>query len=64
MITKINGIRIPRSDPVHHLTGAALEQRINQIARATKYHAMVVKHLSLLVERHERLVETFYSLRR
>lgn len=36
MITKINGVRIPPDDPVHHLTGAALEQRVDILARTVE----------------------------
>lgn len=40
MITHINGYPVPLTDPVHHLTGAALEARINEIAQAVDAQAM------------------------
>lgn len=33
MITHINGVTVPASDPMHRFTGAALELRVNEYAR-------------------------------
>lgn len=33
MITRINGVTVPKSDPVHGLAGAAMEARINEFVR-------------------------------
>lgn len=35
MITKINGVPIPSTDPVHNMTGEVLQSRLNKLALMT-----------------------------